>query len=74
MVCAGCPRLQQGGALLFLDGLGDRGQEPLAGSEVVQEHPVAGAGGRGELAQAEAGDPGVKGVAGGGGEQAFAGL
>jgi len=50
---------------LFFDRLGDRGQQSFAGSEVVDEHPVAGADRRGELAQTEVGDPGVEGVADG---------
>src|SRR5262249_6160132 len=41
-VLRGAPGLQQGGPLLFLDRLGDRDQQPFAGSEMVDEHPVAG--------------------------------
>ena len=67
------PQAQQGDPLLFLNRLGDRDQQPLAGSEVVEEHPVAGADRRGELAQAQVSDPGVEGMADGGGEQALPG-
>ena len=51
-----------------------RDQEAFAGSEVVEEHPVAGADRRGELAQAQVSDPGVEGMTNSGGEQAFPGL
>jgi hypothetical protein len=41
---------------------------------VVEEHPVAGADRRGELAQAQVSDPGVESMTDSGGEQAFPGL
>ena len=60
--------------VLVLDRPGDGCQQALAGSEVVDEHPVAGADRRGELAQAQVSDPGVEGMSDGGSEQTFPGL
>ncbi len=47
-------------ALGFLNCAGNRDQKSLAGSEVVQQHGMAGADGRRELAQAQIGDPGAE--------------
>jgi hypothetical protein len=41
---------------------------------VVQQHAVAGADGRSQLAQAQVGDPAAHGLVHGGGQEAFAGL
>jgi hypothetical protein len=63
------PPLGHEGALGFLDRAGDRIQQALPGSEVVQQHAVAGADGRGQLAQAHVGDPVAHGLRYGGGKQ-----
>jgi len=68
------PGLQQGGPLLFLDRLGERYQQPFTGSQGVDEHAVACAERRGDLAQAQVGDPGVEGVPDRGCKQAFPGV
>src|SRR4051812_44326245 len=59
-------------ALPGLDRADDLDQEPLARAEVVAEHPVAGAEGGGEAAQAEVADAVLGDVLHGGREQALA--
>src|SRR5207248_1312144 len=49
-------QVPQGIPLLLLDRPDDLHEQALLGAEVVDQHPVAGAGGRGELAQADVGD------------------
>lgn len=44
----------------FVDLVGDGDQQPFLGPEVVKQHPVAGADGRRDLAQALVGDPALE--------------